>query len=190
MQIFLVTLFGLFFWEKWYMIRWPWPTFSRSNLSFSKTSLNLNISQNGLTYREEILQCFHLGLGSQGREKQCHYIVKVCPPGRRILNSGGRSYLEIGKSVWCQILSVGNHNTSSVYPKKVRFKMPYQWVREIDIGVNNVGWALRVAPSEGLVSTKIASRINFWAAHQITVKFYQNIVTGLALNLFKQNSEI
>ena len=44
-RYFLVTLFGLFFWEKWYMIRWPWPTFSRSNLPFSKKSLNLDISQ-------------------------------------------------------------------------------------------------------------------------------------------------
>ena len=45
---FLITLFGLFFWKKCYIIRWPWPTFSRSNGPFSKQYLNMNISHTAL----------------------------------------------------------------------------------------------------------------------------------------------
>ena len=86
-RYFLIILFSLFFWEKWCMISWPWPIFSRSNRPFSKTSLNLNISQMVCHTGKKFYRVSPRSRVIR-RRKQIPLCSQGLSPGRKMLNCG------------------------------------------------------------------------------------------------------
>ena len=70
---------------------------------------------NGLVRWNQILYGSCLGQGPYDREKKFTYILKGSPQGQKFQKFWGRDYLEISKSVSCQIWSAGSYMTRNDY---------------------------------------------------------------------------
>ena len=86
----MVTLFGLTYFSKKNCV---WQVdldlYFQGQISHFLKNLWTLISRKWFGIQVRIFTGFPLGLGSWGGENKFHYVVKVCPPGRKILNCGG-----------------------------------------------------------------------------------------------------
>src|SRR6476469_3492668 len=64
------------------------------------------------------------------------YVLNGSPQGRKFTNFEGRSYLEIGKSVCCKMLSAGSHMTGNEYLRTKLGHLQKLRTREIFLNLN------------------------------------------------------